>query len=64
MTKSFLEANNVPYQDFNVAEDKVAREEMINKSGSMSVPVIEVDGDVVIGFDEGELKEKLGLQPG
>jgi len=56
-----LEANNIPYQDLNVAEDKAARDEMINKSGQMAVPVIEINGDFVVGFDEAQLKEKLGL---
>jgi len=61
MTKSFLDANNIPYQDLNVAEDKAAREEMVNKSGQMSVPAIEINGEFVIGFDQAQLKEKLGL---
>lgn len=56
-----MEANNIPYQDLNVAEDKAARDEMINKSGQMAVPVIEINGDFVVGFDEAQLKEKLGL---
>jgi glutaredoxin 3 len=44
-----------------VGTDKAAREEMIRKSGKMSVPVIEIDGDIVVGFDEAVLKEKLGI---
>jgi len=56
-----LDANNIPYQDLNVAEDKAAREEMVNKSGQMSVPAIEINGEFVIGFDQAQLKEKLGL---
>lgn len=61
MAKSFLDANNIPYQDLNVAEDKAAREEMVSKSGQMAVPAIEINGQFVIGFDETWLKEKLGL---
>ena len=61
MAKSFLDANNIPYQELNVAEDKEARQEMISKSGAMAVPVIEIDGEILIGFDEAQLKEKLGL---
>ncbi len=61
MAKSFLDANNIPYQDLNVAEDKVAREEMISKSGAMAVPVVEIDGETLVGFDEAWLKEKLEL---
>ena len=61
MARSFLDANNIPYQDFDVAADKAAREEMIRKSGAMAVPVIEINGETLVGFNEAQLKEKLGL---
>jgi glutaredoxin len=61
MAKSFLGKNGVKYQDFNVAEDRAARDEMIRKSGQMGVPLIDIDGDLILGFDEAKLKEKLGL---
>jgi len=61
MIKKFLEDNSIKYQDLNVAEDKAAREEMINKSGQMGVPVIDIDGELILGFDQAQLKEKLGL---
>ena len=61
MAKKFLETNRIPYQDLNVAEDKAVLEEMIHKSGQMGVPVIEVDGEFVVGFNQTWLKEKLGL---
>ena len=60
-TKKFLEDNGIAYEDLNVAADKDAREEMVHKTGQMGVPVIEIDGDIVVGYDEGWLKEKLGL---
>lgn len=60
-TKKLLEDNGIAYQDFNVGTDRVAREEMVHKTSQMGVPVIEIDGDIVVGFDEGWLKEKLGL---
>jgi glutaredoxin 3 len=61
MAKKFLEDNGIKYQDLNVAEDKAARDEMINKSGQMGVPVIDIDGEFILGFDQAQLKEKLGL---
>ena len=61
MAKKFLEDNGVAYQDLNVAEDKAAREEMITKSGQMGVPVIDIDGEFMLGFSQAHLKEKLGL---
>jgi len=60
-TKSFLDENNISYEDLNVAENKEARDEMIKKSGQMGVPVIDIDNDIVIGFNQAQLKEKLGL---
>lgn len=56
-----MDANGIEYQDLNVAEDRAAREEMIQQSGSMAVPVIDIDGELMIGFNEAELKKKLGL---
>ena len=61
LAKSFLDENNIPYEDLDVAEDKAARDEMIDKTSSMSVPVITIGDDYVIGFDQAKLKEKLGL---
>jgi glutaredoxin-like YruB-family protein len=59
--KQFLEERGVPFQAVDVAADKAGRAEMIEKSGQMSVPVIEIDGVVSVGFDEARLKEQLGL---
>jgi len=59
--KKFLDDNGIQYQDFNIAEDKAAREEMIKKCNSLAVPTICIDGEVIVGFNEALLKEKLGL---
>ncbi len=59
--KKFLDDNGVKYQDFNVAEDKAARDEMISKAHQLAVPTTVIDGEVVVGFNEKMLKEKLGL---
>lgn len=60
--KEFLKENNVEYEEFNVAEDESAREEMIEKSGQMGVPVIVIGNRIIIGFDKEELKAALGLK--
>ena len=57
----FLDEHNIAYQDVDVATDSTAREEMVKKTGQMAVPVIEIDGEFTIGFNEALLKEKLGL---
>ena len=59
-TKQFLENNGIKYQDMNVADDKAAREEMINVTHQMSVPTIMIDGEIVIGFKEGRAQRKIG----
>ncbi|MCR4405289.1 MAG: glutathione S-transferase N-terminal domain-containing protein [Candidatus Acetothermia bacterium] len=59
--KQFLDERNIPYEEYNVAEDMARAQEMVQKSGQMGVPVIEVDGEIVIGFDRPRLEELLGL---
>ena len=61
MVKKFLDDNDIPYQDIDVAGDRAARDEMILKSGQMGVPVIDIDGELVLGFYQAQLKGKLGL---
>jgi len=61
MAKKFLADNGIEYQEFNIVEDKAAREEMKNKCNSLAVPTICFNGEVLIGFNEAELREKLGL---
>jgi glutaredoxin 3 len=60
--KQFLDINGVKYTELNVAEDKSAREEMINSTHQMAVPTIMIDTDYVIGYNEKALKEKLELK--
>lgn len=62
MSKDFFKANNVEYQEFNVATDIAARDEMIKKSGQFGVPVIDIDGNLVIGFDKPRLTGLLGFK--
>ncbi|HNW96518.1 MAG TPA: glutaredoxin family protein [Candidatus Paceibacterota bacterium] len=58
MAKDFFKAQGLEYQDVNVAEDQNAFQEMIQKSGQMGVPVIDIDGNIVMGFNRPEI-EKL-----
>ena len=59
--KAFFQENNVEYEEKNVAEDQEAQQVMVQKSGQMAVPVIDVNGDIVIGFDKDKLSELLGV---
>jgi len=59
--KEFFTKNNVSYTETNVLEDLEARKTMVDKSGQLGVPVIDVDGEIVIGFDEGRIRELLKM---
>lgn len=59
--KKFLEENNVVFENKNVGEDRVVAKEMIIKSNQKSVPVIDIDGKIIIGFDKEEIIRELGL---
>jgi glutaredoxin 3 len=61
MAKKFLDDNGIKYQEFDIVQDKAAREEMKNKCNSWTVPTICVDNAVVIGFNEAELRDRLEL---
>jgi glutaredoxin 3 len=61
MTKDFLKEKNIPYTDYDVARDLEKRQEMVQKSGQMGVPVIFVGDEMIIGFDKEKLESSLGL---
>ncbi|MBI2668413.1 glutathione S-transferase N-terminal domain-containing protein [Candidatus Woesearchaeota archaeon] len=54
-TKEFLKSKKIPYKELNVVDDEKARREMIKKSGQMGVPVLDIDGKIVVGFDTDEI---------
>lgn len=62
MAKEFFREKNIQYEEKNVAEDAASRELMVQKSGQMGVPVIDIDGQIVVGFDKPRLAELLGVE--
>ncbi|MBM3252554.1 MAG: glutaredoxin family protein [Candidatus Omnitrophica bacterium] len=60
-TKQFLKENNINFQDFDVSSNQQAAEEMIKKSGQMGVPVLDIDGEIIVGFDKERIKTALGI---
>ena len=62
MAKAFFKEHNVSYTEKNVMADDKTREEMIKKSGQMGVPVIDVDGKIIVGFDKGEISKVVGVK--
>lgn len=60
--KEFLKQHNVEYEEIDVGEDEDGRKEMIEKSGQMGVPVLEINGQIVVGFDKARILELLGIE--
>ncbi|NQV88208.1 MAG: glutathione S-transferase N-terminal domain-containing protein [Parcubacteria group bacterium] len=61
MAKEFFNANKISYEAYDVASDSAKRQEMIDKSGQMGVPVILIDDEIIVGFDKGKLSQLLGV---
>jgi len=60
-TKEFFKANNIKYEEVNVGADEKARNEMFEKSGQFGVPVTDVNGTVIVGYDREALKKALSI---
>jgi len=61
MAKEYFKKNNIEYTEYDVAVDMAKRQELIDKTHQMGVPVIIIDGKIVIGFDRGKINQLLGL---
>lgn len=59
LAKEFMTQHNIPFQEVDVSKDEKALEEMVQKSGQLGVPVIDVDGALMIGFNRRKLAELL-----
>jgi glutaredoxin 3 len=59
MVKDYLKEQNIEFADINVAEDQAKGQEMVQKSGQMGVPVIDIDGTIIVGFDKPKIEEAL-----
>ena len=61
LAKEFFKEQGIAYTEYDVLTDLEKRKEMVDKSGQLGVPVISIDGKVVIGFDQGEISSLLGI---
>ncbi|NLX76630.1 MAG: glutaredoxin family protein [Clostridiaceae bacterium] len=59
MAKDYLAEKNIPFEDIDVSADPAKAREMIQKSGQRGVPVIDIDGNIVIGFDRNRIDELI-----
>jgi len=60
-TKDFLKSKNVEFKDIDVSQDHAAAEQMVEKSGQLGVPVIDIDGKIFVGFDKEGISKELHL---
>lgn len=59
--KEYLKENNIDFTNYDVSSDQEKLEEMKDKSGQMGVPVVEIDGKIIKGFDQEKLNQVLGI---
>lgn len=57
--KNYLKSINVEFEEYNVSDDMIAREEMIKKSKQMGVPVLDINDEIIIGFDKNAIDKAL-----
>ena len=60
VAKDWLSERNIPYVEKNVATDLEARREMIEKSQQLGVPVFDINGSIMVGYNETKLRELVG----
>jgi glutaredoxin len=56
-----LKENNIDFQNIDVSGDQQATDELVQKSGQMGVPVLDIEGEIIVGFDRERIKSALGL---
>lgn len=59
--KQFLKDNNIEFEDIDVSVDQEKVQEMVEKTGQMGVPVINIDGEIIVGFDKDAITKALNL---
>ena len=59
--KNFLKEHDVQFEDIDVAQNQLAAQEMIDKSGQMGVPVVDINGEIIVGFDQERIKQLLKI---
>lgn len=62
--KSFLRENNISFEELDVGVNRDALREMREKSGQMGVPVVEIEGKIIVGFDREKISRELGIEKG
>lgn len=59
--KDFLDKNKIEYKEVDIGNNQKIAEEIVQKSGQMAVPITEIDGEIIVGFDEIKFKKRLNI---
>lgn len=60
--KNFLKEHNIQFEDIDVSQNELAQKEMIEKSSQYGVPVVDIDGQIIVGFDHDKIKNLLKIK--
>ncbi|MFH1847556.1 MAG: glutaredoxin family protein [Candidatus Omnitrophota bacterium] len=59
--KQYLKEKAIKFEEINISEDPQKMQEMVEKSGQMGVPTLDIDGRIIVGFDKDKIEQALGL---
>jgi len=59
--KQFLQDNDIDFEDIDISADQEKAKDLVEKSGQMGVPVLDIDGEIIVGFDKDKISQALGL---
>jgi len=60
--KEFLKERNIEFEDIDISKDEKVKDEIIKRSGAIGAPIIEIDGEIVVGFDKEKIVKLLGIK--
>ncbi|PIR72434.1 MAG: NrdH-redoxin [Candidatus Nealsonbacteria bacterium CG10_big_fil_rev_8_21_14_0_10_36_24] len=60
--KEYLKEHDINFEDLDVSQDKNALDEMVEKSGQLGVPVVDIDGEIIVGFDKEKINQLLNIK--
>ncbi len=60
--KEFLKEHNIEFEDIDISKDEKVKDDIIKRSGAIGAPIIEVDGEIIVGFDRAKIVKLLKIQ--
>jgi glutaredoxin-like YruB-family protein len=60
--KQYLKEHNIEFEEIDVSQDEKLKDEIIEKTGQLGVPIIDIDGKLIVGFDKEKISKLLGIK--